>query len=146
MPITKCQLQIASYKLLNDQKTSQSHLNSHTSLTPQNSILVYVYVCYALRRNGQTSLLLVQIPFIQERNKFGNAMTSTGCQKMMQFIEIYLTTSLEISFIVFSLLTYYLLSIKRGFCSILLFKAELQQRICRYLQKKSSSNVTQLHY
>ena len=40
LPIGHCQLQIANCQLLNDQKTSQSHLNSHTSLTPQNSILV----------------------------------------------------------------------------------------------------------
>ena len=39
---TRVQLQNASYKLLNDQKTSQSHLNSHTSLTPKNSILVTI--------------------------------------------------------------------------------------------------------
>ena len=41
LPITNCQLPITSYRLqiancqlLNDQKTFQSHLNSHTSLTP----------------------------------------------------------------------------------------------------------------
>ena len=34
LSITNCQLQIANCQLLNDQKTSQSHLNSQTSLTP----------------------------------------------------------------------------------------------------------------
>ena len=44
-PITSFQLQIANWQLLIDQKTSQSHLNSHTSLTPENSILVIFYSC-----------------------------------------------------------------------------------------------------
>ena len=34
LPITSYRLQIANCQLLNDQKTFQSHLNSHTSLTP----------------------------------------------------------------------------------------------------------------
>ena len=40
LPISYCQLLIADYQWPNDKITSQSHLNSHTSLTPKNSILV----------------------------------------------------------------------------------------------------------
>ena len=41
LPAAYFQLPITNYQRPNDQITSQSHLNSHTSLTPQNSILAF---------------------------------------------------------------------------------------------------------